>query len=144
MKKVRPGDYVRVYRNLRLSSDGRKVYSVLRGGRVVAHVHQIMLKDAKFQVQPAGRARVRRERRKCVHAFVAGTVTESAFGTDASGRLPARVTYNPYQDDQFRCRSRTGDVDYWAKSALAVIVNQDGVTAAHLDLAMTSKMEALL
>ena len=69
-------------------------------GRVIAHVSVIYLADCTFAVQPSGRERVRREKRKNVHAFVRGTVV-----TYVSMTYPCRsveVSYNPYMDEQFR------------------------------------------
>ena len=58
---------VEVYRNLHNDK-----LSVRYGGKVVGHVDSIWLRDATFAVQPAGRDRVRREKKKNVHAFVRG------------------------------------------------------------------------
>jgi hypothetical protein len=80
-----PGDKVRVYYNIH-----RKCYSVLRAGRVVAHVDAIGLVDVRFRVSEAGRRRVLRERRKNVHAFVCGTVSADP------GPCEVGVTYQPY------------------------------------------------
>lgn len=66
------GDRVEVYRNLH-----KNCFSVRKNGRVVKHIPDdqgLTLVDVKFAVQPAGRAKVLRERKKNVHAFVRGTV----------------------------------------------------------------------
>ncbi len=41
-------------------------------GRVVTHADKVLLRGATFSVQPAGNAKVRREKKKNVHAFVRG------------------------------------------------------------------------
>lgn len=96
-------------------------------GRVVTHAHKVVLWNAEFIVQPAGRDRVRREKRKNVHAFVRGEMGRIHVG-DGSWRfsdsetgkalladiarcadpfslvdtgLDRQATYNPYRDDTF-------------------------------------------
>ena len=86
-----------VYRNLH-----KKCYSVRcqKTKRVIAHVNKIQLTDCVFKVSVAGRERVRRERKKNVHAGVLGQWNGDAWGnydTIAS----VKVTYNPYQYDTF-------------------------------------------
>ncbi|RWM84294.1 hypothetical protein [Mesorhizobium sp.] len=80
----------------------RKCYSVraLEGpskGRVIGHRERVNIHNAKFVVRKAGRDRVRREKRKNVHAFVRGDL-------DCLGVLDeptVGVGYNPYQWDSF-------------------------------------------
>ena len=55
------------------------------------------LKDVRYLVQPAGRAKVLKERRKNVHAFLTGYMVD---------RVPVPlisfdVTYNPYKHETF-------------------------------------------
>lgn len=72
-------------------------------GIVVCHTDAIVLKNAKFVVGEKGRDRVRREKKKNVHAYVKGYVRD-ARETDAL--LPFSwdvVYYNPYTCDQFQC-----------------------------------------
>ena len=64
------GDKIEVYRNLH-----RDCFSVRHKGKVVGYLHdneQLALTNVKFVVQPAGRAKVLRENKKNVHAFVRG------------------------------------------------------------------------
>jgi hypothetical protein len=94
---------VRVYRNLNATSGmpGERVFSVQDAAtrRVVAHVSRIRLVDVRFIVSLAGQARVRREHRKNVHAFVEGTpVPWVEVGEAAVGRM---VRYDPYVLDGF-------------------------------------------
>tara|TARA_Y100000310_G_scaffold345083_2_gene461688 strand:+ start:2456 stop:2884 length:429 start_codon:yes stop_codon:yes gene_type:complete len=67
--------YVQVYRNLnkKLGDGDNRVYSV-RGsdGRVKRHTCHITLWDVSFRVGEKGRERVRREKRKNVHAYIQG------------------------------------------------------------------------
>ena len=77
---------VQVYYNLH-----KKCLSVRR------RVSTIMLKNATFHVQPAGRKRVLKEKRKNVHAYVSGErVAVASF--DGSSE---RITYNPYKNKSF-------------------------------------------
>jgi hypothetical protein len=81
-----------------------------RGGKV-AHAQSMILNDVRFAVQPAGRERVIRERRKNVHAFVRGTlayVNKDVYGgaddyTRANMERQGyrRITYNPYSFASF-------------------------------------------
>lgn len=74
------------------------------------------MSEVKFAVQPAGRARVLREKRKNVHAFVRGNVEEVGWLPEhkrTGGRAAwlmkdimddptmVEVTYNPYKFDSF-------------------------------------------
>lgn len=70
------------------------------GGRVEHH-DAVLLKDVTLAVQPAGRERVLRERRKNVHAFVRGTVAALDEGVAESCDGWERVTYNPYKAATF-------------------------------------------
>jgi len=108
------GDHVRVYWNLH-----KNCYSVqtkqwrpsrtaksgsARAWRVTAHVEKVYLDEPRFTVSAAGNARVRREQRKNVHAYVTGYWT-GGFG----GGVPAfavrdmfPVAYNPYRHTEFQ------------------------------------------
>lgn len=82
-----------VYRNLH-----RGDWSIREGGLVVAHRDFVLVEDARFVVQPAGRARVLREKRKNVHAFVRGEVSETV---PKLGKDWGRASYNPYRAPYF-------------------------------------------
>ena len=94
-----------IYRNLH-----KKCFSVRQRGRVVGHLmddptEHVLLKDVKFAVQPAGRRKVLREKRKNVHAFVRGDMVsplsydDTHFWTKAP--FDKEVTYNPYKGNTF-------------------------------------------
>lgn len=81
-------------------------------GRVIAHEEEVYLRDCRFHVGASGRDRVRREKRKNVHAWVSGElVTPLEFNTFtrhpaflASKDFVKRiVSYDPYRDDEFMC-----------------------------------------
>ena len=83
---------VEVYYNLH-----KKCLSVRKRGLVIDHVSSILLKNAQFVVQPAGRKRVLKEKRKNVHAFVRGErVAVASFDGKSE-----RITYNPYKYKSF-------------------------------------------
>jgi len=90
---------VEVYRNLH-----QKCWSVrdCKTGKVVDHVQKIHLEDAELVVRPAGRAKVLREQRKNVHAFVRGWISSYTPSTAVLPLLPTKqITYNPYKYDSF-------------------------------------------
>tara|TARA_R110002051_G_scaffold246267_3_gene305848 strand:+ start:483 stop:941 length:459 start_codon:yes stop_codon:yes gene_type:complete len=92
---------VEVYWNLRKHS-----YSIRHKGKVIAHLSCITLKDVQWVVQPAGRKRVLRERRKNVHAFARGTWiygNDELDLTNNEPRLTKRqpIKYNPYRNKSF-------------------------------------------
>ena len=83
---------VEVYYNLR-----KKCLSVRKRGLVIDHVRSILVKNAEFVVQPAGRKRVLKEKRKNVHAYVRGErVAVASFDSKSE-----RITYNPYKNKSF-------------------------------------------
>jgi hypothetical protein len=111
------------------------------GGRVI-HADSIVLKDVTFAVQPAGRERVLREKKKNVHAFVRGTLIAA---TDKSGYVQMHpgfqnrdcirliddclddgvcVRYNPYESDSFQTlgglRVSRGDYAYLSDKRIFV------------------------
>lgn len=88
------GQKVKVYFNLH-----NRLFSVQHGGRVVAHLPEVALKNVKFKVSEAGRQRVLREQRKNVHAFVEGEFEHKQTGEHKT--LPQGVSYNPYKHSSF-------------------------------------------
>lgn len=70
---------VDVYRNLHNGLYSIKSREAGTRGLVIAHADRVWLNDVQFIVSDAGRARVLREKKKYVHAFVRGTLS-SFFG----------------------------------------------------------------
>ena len=91
---------VEVYRNLHTG-----LMSVREcGGRVLTHAEAVFLNDPTFVVQPAGRAKVLREQRKNVHAFVRGELRGFSVGQNLGFDNYdewRQATYNPYRYDSF-------------------------------------------
>jgi hypothetical protein len=86
----------------------KHVLSVRQKGLVIKHTPAAEIFDAQFVVQPAGREKVLREKRKNVHAFIRGTagrlsktlLTGWAEDDKLTGKW-RRVTYNPYKYKSF-------------------------------------------
>lgn len=107
---------VEVYRNLH-----NGLMSVREcGGKVLTHEREVFILSPRFVVQPAGRAKVLKERRKNVHAFVRGEAVGFSIGTlagfdDYEGW--SQVRYNPYECPNFTDRE-TGSVVHYATRAV--------------------------
>jgi len=93
---------VHVYRNLH-----KDCFSVRQGGIVVCHAENVVLRWAEFVVGVAGRERVRKERKKNVHAYVKGFAFPASSTYDMLPFAWEKVYYNPYTCDFFKC-----DQDY--------------------------------
>lgn len=91
---------VEVYWNLHKHVFSVRALEGMEQGLVIAHVKALHLSNARFVVQPAGRAKVLREKKKNVHAFVRGEV-EVSTPTDGPG---IELTYNPFKYDAFVTR----------------------------------------
>jgi hypothetical protein len=104
---------VEVYFNLH-----KKVWSIrsCKTGRVIRHAPFCQIANPTFVVRPAGREKVRKEKRKNVHAFVRGyLVPPSVLVLRTGTTIP--VTYNPYKNDTFINRD-TGEVVTEGKMAM--------------------------
>lgn len=94
----------------------------------VEHARAMILNNVTFAVQPAGREKVRQEKRKNVHAFVRGDMTWIAspmesledYTLDNMARQGySRVTYNPYKHESFVVVN-TGEPIYKATQVVIV------------------------
>lgn len=86
---------VEVYWNL-----NRRTFSVRHKGKVIAYRDMVMLRDVRWVVWPSGQARVRRERKKNVHAFARGT-WDPVEPVDLTGLNGKAIRYDPYKTDTF-------------------------------------------
>jgi hypothetical protein len=84
-----------VYKNLH-----QDCWSIKQGGLVKVHTTELNLWMCEFKVNRNGRERVRREKRKNVHAGVKGYMGESTWDTYPE-ELFDEVTYNPYKYKSF-------------------------------------------
>lgn len=106
-----------IYRNLHKEG---YVYSIkaLEGeykGKVIGYTSSLIMCNIEFRVSEAGRERVRRERRKRVHAGIVGGIFNAKDVEIRQGSIQrcgykfglihpkdrAYVTYNPYLNDTF-------------------------------------------
>lgn len=80
----------------------KKCLSYRPSGGTVRHAHTILLNNVTFSVQPAGREKVLREKKKNVHAFVRGELVfvDHPY-IEALIDGCHRVTYNPYKYESF-------------------------------------------
>jgi len=86
---------VYVYFNLH-----KNCFSIRKNGKVISHCDSVILKDATFKVSEAGRQRVLREKRKNVHAFVVGSVSDVSGLSGVEHRI-TNIYYNPYKHNSF-------------------------------------------
>lgn len=82
---------VDVYWNLH-----KKMWSVRHKGLVISHSKTVFVSNVKFVVQPAGNAKVRKTRRKNVHAFIRGELESELMVENMK-----KVRYNPYEHTSF-------------------------------------------
>ena len=116
---------VKVYRNLNRKGVW---FSVCQDGRVVGHAQGLMLGDAKFHVNEAGRQRVIATGRKNVHAWVWGTLTGSGMGTCLDRRPDGvKIEYSPRKSPDFRWKSGAAGMEHRVKGAMIVMLRAEGV-----------------
>ena len=113
--KIDPNKKIEVYFNLH-----KKTWSVRQSGRVVGHTDYIQVKDPQFVVSQKGNERVRREKKKNVHAFVRGYVESRLPVFPSKMRF---VTYNPYKNSSVVVRN-TNDTICSSPYAALEVVNQ--------------------
>lgn len=69
-----------------------------KSGLVLAHCSTVSLKYCTFHVSKSGREKTVQEKRKRVHAFVQGELTEINKESDSSREV---IYYNPYLTEYF-------------------------------------------
>ena len=112
---------VEIYFNLH-----KKTWSVRQDGKVVRHTNFIQIREPQYVVRQTGKEKVRREKRKNVHAFVRGYVE------DRLPVFPSRskfITYNPYRNDSFVERNTQNAVCSSPYAALEVVNKKPFVEA---------------
>lgn len=116
MKKAKADVYI--YRNLRQKCWSIRSASGPNRGRVINHSTALILTDVEMKVSLAGRARVLKEKRKNVHAGIAGSyVNVDNNLTDIPSYNWIEVTYNPYKNETFVIKN-SGEPIYSAKYAI--------------------------
>ena len=106
---------VEVYRNLH-----KNCYSIKQDGLVKAHADKVTLSQCTFHVNEQGRDRVRRTKRKEVHAWVKGFLSSLSIPP----LWYKQIYYNPYKTDHFMHRVETGAMS----AILSPIMQTDGVS----------------
>ena len=115
------GEVVRGYRDLN-SRDSQYFSIMAKGGKyagkVLDHGVSVAIEHAVFNVRKGGQVRVRKERRRNVHAFVVGRLVSLLKGGAAvlEGDW-IEVTYNPFFTDSF-IEKATGRTVASAKTAV--------------------------
>ncbi len=69
--------------------------------RVVGYAKEIVLRDVTFLVSQSGRTRVLREKKKNVHAYVAGIYVHASNQNEELGIHIGEAYYNPYRTSSF-------------------------------------------
>ena len=117
---------IEIYFNLH-----KKVFSIRNKGKVVEHATAVTVTYPKFIVQPAGRAKVLRDKVKNVHAFVRTHSIWVTWPKDIKDDWycekvfeKERVKYNPYMADTF-VSCATGDAIHEAEVAYLTIDNDN-------------------
>lgn len=132
---------VDVYRNLHKKCMSVRSRERQDYGKVVTHASFIRMLDCRFIVNPAGRAKVLKFKKKNVHAFVRGTLLRS-LGRTFCGMEPkipdaevddwTEVIYNPYYYDSFVIND--GDYTQSVLGAEEVLIANNKVYAKGLNL----------
>ena len=97
--KIDPNKKIEVYFNLH-----KKTWSVRQSGRVVGHTNYIQVKNPQYVVSQKGNERVRREKKKNVHAFVKGYLVNAKQADKLIIPIQwteSAITYNPYEYPYF-------------------------------------------
>ena len=91
---------VEIYFNLH-----KKTWSVRQGGKVILHTNFIQIREPQYVVRQTGKEKVRREKRKNVHAFIKGTIEpEPNINGLTIYKQYNPITYNPYLHNSFICK----------------------------------------
>jgi hypothetical protein len=111
---MKKGAEIYIYRNLT-----RGGFSLRYKGHVISHSDAIWVTCPRFVVSLTGNARVRRERKKYVHAYVAGEngFVEWPFKVGIPAGPWRKVSYNPYTMTEFRLED-TGEGITYASAAI--------------------------
>ncbi len=134
-RKINYSKPVYIYRNLNKGIE-QKVYSIKQENLVVGHSTALTLKDIKFIVNKAGQAKVRKEKRKQVHAYIFGLIDKNP---PEYQHYPYQIFYNPYKNKTFVALSDMTNMGgfntktYKVNYADYVIIEKEGVFAAGIN-----------
>jgi hypothetical protein len=125
LEHINPAKPVYVYRNLH-----KKCLSVKQGGIVRCHAKNVVLKDCDFIVWIAGQTKVRKEKKKNVHAFLFGYVSTSTTANELLDFGWHSVYYNPYACEHWQLENEP--FDQYVDRAKWVDVHADSLGASVL------------
>ncbi len=91
------------------------MFSIKFDGRVILHSNSVVLTDVKFKVSKKGQERVRREKRKNVHATLQTHNIQEKVMSEIGLK---EVYYNPYTTDTFIMKD-SGEPIFYAHKVLA-------------------------
>jgi len=117
---------VQVYRNLRTGTWSVRDKSTRL---VVDHPRRVHLSNCKLFVSQKGNARVRRDCRKNVHAWIEGDLADTPT---QPLNTPLIVMYNPYHHTQFMVRARLGLAELHKAECILLDVDATNPVIAHL------------
>jgi hypothetical protein len=95
-REVRPGDLVKIHRNLRTGGWSIMAAKGKMRDRVVAHADELRLADVEFRVSEAQRQRALETGQRNGHAFAVGTLLDPGAHprADAHGTTATQATYS--------------------------------------------------
>ena len=109
--ELKRGQKVQMYRNLH-----KDTFSIrdAKTKRVIAYGNHVKLSNVRMNVQKSGREKVRREKRKHIHAFITGIYEgNDQIDINKSWEL---IYYNPYTTETF-IKIATGEPTFNANRA---------------------------
>lgn len=99
----------------------KKCYSVKLRGKVIQHFDNAVVAVPEFRVSATGRERVRRERKKAVHAYIVSNYVHVQCPKFAASTNARTAHYNPYNNESFV--DNDGNALYNAHEARLGIIN---------------------
>jgi hypothetical protein len=79
----------------------KKCFSAKYRGKVIKHFHNAIVAVPEFRVSAAGRERVRRERKKTVHAYIVSNYVNVQCPNFSASQNARTAKYNPYVNESF-------------------------------------------
>lgn len=113
---------VRVFRNLNKSG---RWYSIRQKNKTVAHTNNLLLGDCTLVVNEKTRERVRKTKKKEVHAFVQGYIS---YAQDLT-KMNFKLEYNPFTNDNFILTLEGSLISHCNKIKLVSFNDKEGLRA---------------
>lgn len=99
----------------------KKCFSAKYRGKVIKHFHNAIVAVPEFRVSATGRERVRRERKKNVHAYIVSNYVNVQCPNFSASQNARTAKYNPYKNESFV--DNAGNALYNAHEARLSIFN---------------------